>query len=330
MTTLPFRRAFITGGAGFIGSHLADALLARGVEVTAYDNLSKGYPDDRRIRHLYGHPRFRFVRGDLLDTQRLASALEGHDIVWHLAAESRIPMQGVDPWDHLRDNILATFHLLEAVRQVGIRQFVYSSASTVYGEPRVIPTPEDAGPLLPISIYGATKLGCEGLVSAYAHLYGIQSWMFRFGNVVGSRMDHGVILDFIRKLRRNPHELEVLGNGEQEKNFFLVEDCIEGMLCAVTRARDRACEVFNLGNESTTRISEVARIVIEEMGLKGVRIRYTGGDRGWPGDVPRVIFDLTKIHRLGWRASCSSTEAVRLTARRLLEDPVPWLDATPS
>jgi UDP-glucose 4-epimerase len=158
----------------------------------------------------------------------------------------------------------------------------------------------------------------EGLISAYSHLYGIQAWMFRFGNVVGARMGHGVIYDFIRKLKANPEDLEILGDGKQEKNYFVVEDCIDGMLFAFHHARDKPCDVFNLGTETTVTVEEIARIVVEEMGLEDVRFRFTGGSRGWPGDVPQVIYDVNKMKQLGWTARCSSAEAVRIAARRLL------------
>lgn len=188
----------------------------------------------------------------------------------------------------------------------------------MFGEAETRPTPETIGPLLPISFYGAGKLVGEGLISAYCHLYGIQAWIFRFGNVVGARMGHGIVYDFIRKLEVNPEELEILGDGKQEKNYFLVEDCISGILFAFERAREKPCDVFNLGTETTVTAEEIGRIVVEEMGLKGVRFHFTGGSQGWPGDVPRVIYDVRKIKRLGWEAKHSSAEAVRIATRRLL------------
>jgi UDP-glucose 4-epimerase len=203
------------------------------------------------------------------------------------------------------------------MKATGIRRLLFSSTSAVYGEAPVIPTPEHVGPLLPISLYGAAKLACETLISAYCHIFNIQAWMFRFGNVVGDRMGHGVIYDFIHKLKRNPEELEILGDGQQEKPFFLVEDCIEGVFCAFYNS-EAWCDVFNLGCSSSTKISRVAEIVVEEMGLSGVRFRYTGGRRGWVGDVPQVGLDVSKIRKLGWQARHTSDEAVRIAARRLL------------
>jgi UDP-glucose 4-epimerase len=181
----------------------------------------------------------------------------------------------------------------------------------------MIPTPEGAGPLLPISLYGAAKLACEALVSAYCHLFGMRAWMFRFANVVGVRMGHGVIHDFIQKLRRDPHELDILGDGQQQKPFFLVDDCIEGMLCAFNSS-DSWCDVYNLGCATTTKIHRVAEIVVEEMGLRDVKFKYTGGRRGWPGDVPQVFLDVSRMKKLGWEVNRHSDEAVRIAARGLL------------
>jgi UDP-glucose 4-epimerase len=310
-----FERCFLTGGAGFIGSHMVERLLAEGKSVTVYDNLSSG----RRewIEHNIGRPGFTFIQADLLEPRRLREAMAAHDLVIHLGANTDIPGGNQNVRLDLENCTIATHNVLEAMRATGIRRLLFSSTSAVYGEAPLIPTPEDVGPLLPISLYGAAKLGCETIVSAYCHIFDIQAWMFRFANVVGGRMGHGVIYDFIQKLKRNPEELEVLGDGEQEKPFFLVEDCIEGMFCAFGYS-NAWCDVFNLGCSSSTRISRVAEIVAQEMGLGGARLRYTGGRRGWVGDVPRVGLDVSKMRKLGWQASHTSDEAVRMAARRLL------------
>ena len=307
---------FVTGGAGFIGSHLTERLLAEGNKVTVYDNLSAG----RRewLDRLRGGARFNLVEGDLRDLDRLAEAMAGHAIVFHLGANTDIPRGNQDTRLDLENGVIATHNVLEAMRRLGIGKLVFASSSTVVGEPAVSPTPEDAGPSLPISLYGAGKLACEGLISAYCHLFGIQAWMFRFANVVGPRMSHGILHDFVAKLRLNPRELEVLGDGHQEKNYFVVEDCIEGILHAVRHADDRPCDVFNLGCDSTITASDIARLTIEEMGLSDVKIRYTGGSRGWLGDVPVVKSDVTKMRKLGWQARYTSAEAVQVALRRLL------------
>jgi UDP-glucose 4-epimerase len=313
---------FVTGGAGFIGSHLSERLLAAGNAVTVYDNLSLGRGE--WIGRLLREPRFRLVESDLRDVNSLREAMAGHDIVFHLGANTDIPRGNQDTRLDLENDVIATHNVLEAMRRLGIPKLLFASSSTVLGEIQVRPTPEDVGPLLPISLYGAGKLACEGLISAYCHLFGIRAWIFRFGNVVGPRMGHGILPDFIAKLERNPSELEVLGDGNQEKNYFLVEDCIDGMLFALHRASEKPCDVFNLGCESAITASEIARVTVEEMGLNGVKLRYTGGSRGWPGDVPLVLYDVSKMKRLGWQARHTSAEAVRIALRRMLgkEQPV--------
>jgi UDP-glucose 4-epimerase len=307
---------FVTGAAGFIGSHLVEYLLAQGKAVTGYDNLSSG--KRKWVRHLLKNPRFKFFEADLLDMKALKKAVRGHDLVFHLAANTDIPRGNTDPRIDFDNCIVGTFHMLEAMRANGVRQLIFASSSTVFGEPSIRPTPESVGPVLPISIYGAGKMAGEGLISAYSHLFGIQAWLFRFGNVVGARMGHGVLSDFIRKLKANPRELEILGDGEQEKNYFLVEDCIDGILFAFRRAREEPCDVFNLGTETTIKVRDIARVVAQEMELNGVKYRFTGGSRGWPGDVPVVIYDVSKLKKLGWSARYSSAEAVRIATRRLL------------
>ncbi|MEM2205076.1 MAG: GDP-mannose 4,6-dehydratase, partial [Candidatus Hadarchaeales archaeon] len=216
----------------------------------------------------------------------------------------------------LKQNVLATFNLLEAMRACGVKRIAFSSSSTVYGEARTLPTPEDYGPLLPISLYGASKLAAEGLISAYCHTFGFRAWIFRFANIVGPRQTHGVILDFIQKLRKNPEELEILGDGNQNKSYLWVEDCVEAMLLAVERSTENPA-IFNLGNTDRTTVRRVAEIVCEEMGLQP-RFRFTGGRRGWVGDVPEMLLDIAKICSLGWRPRYSSEEAVRRTVRVLL------------
>jgi UDP-glucose 4-epimerase len=311
-----FNGCFVTGAAGFIGSHLIEHLVAQGNRITGYDNLSSG--KRKWVRRLLTNPQFTFLEADLLDLKALKKAVRGHDIVFHLAANTDIPRGNIDPRIDFQNCIVGTFHMLEAMRAGVARQLVFASSSTVFGDPLIRPTPEVVGPMLPISLYGAGKMAGEGLISAYCHLFGMQAWMFRFGNVVGARMGHGVIYDFIRKLKANPHELVILGDGEQEKNYFLVEDCVDGILFAFRKAREKPCDVFNLGTETTIKVRDIARVVAEEMGLDGVKFRFTGGRRGWPGDVPVVIYDVSKIKKLGWSARYSSAQAVRIATRRLL------------
>jgi UDP-glucose 4-epimerase len=309
-------KAFVTGGSGFIGSHLVDRLMAEGAEVTVYDNLSSGKKEF--IERHVGRTNFHFIKADLLDFDALKKAIKGHEIIWHLAANTDIPGGNKITDLDLKNCTVATRNVLEAMKQLGVSKILFSSSSTVYGDAPAIPLREAFGPLLPISLYGAGKLACEGLISAYCHLFNMQAWIFRFGNVLGARMGHGVIYDFIHKLKRNPKELEILGDGNQEKNYFLVEECLDGMFFALQHS-DKQYDVFNLGCESTVKVNAIAQIVVDEMGLKDVKFKYTGGKRGWPGDAPVVIYDVSKMKGLGWQAKHTSAEAVQIAARRLIE-----------
>lgn len=307
---------FITGGAGFIGSHLVDKLIEDGKNVTVYDNLALA--SDENIKHHFGKSNFNFIKADLLDFNTLKEAMKNREIIWHLGANTDIPggnrMTDLD----LKNCTIATWNILEAMRQLGLKKILFTSSACVYGDAPPIALSETYGPLLPISLYGAGKLAGEGLMSAYSHLFGIHSWIFRFANVVGGRMDHGVIFDFIQKLKKNPKELEILGDGKQEKPFFLVEDCIEGMLSAFKNS-DKQYDVYNLGCGSFTSVTKIAQIVVEEMGLKDVKFKYTGGKRGWPGDIPITHFNVEKIKKLGWQPKHTSDEAVRIAAQRILK-----------
>jgi len=307
-------RVLVTGGAGFIGSHLVEELLRKGYQVTVYDNLSSG--KEEFLREHLGRKNFKFVKGDLLDFRTLTEVVKGQDLVCHLAANPDIRKGSEQPDLDLKQNTLATFNLLEAMRLSEVRLLSFSSSSTVYGEAKLFPTPEDYGPLLPISLYGAGKLAAEGLISAYCHTFGFRAWIFRFANIVGPKQTHGVIVDFLEKLRRNPNELEILGDGNQTKSYLWVKDCVKGMLLAMERSEGEL-NVFNLGNVDRITVRRVAEIVCEETGLRP-SFRFTGGRRGWPGDVPEMMLDITRICLLGWRPRYSSEEAVRKTVRILL------------
>jgi UDP-glucose 4-epimerase len=314
------RRVFLTGGSGFIGSHIVDHLLPQGYRVTVYDNLSNG----RKAfidRHL-SNPNFTFVHADCLDMGSLRKAMEGHDLVWHMAANTDIIGSHTQPDRDLKDCIVATFNVVECMRQLGIKPILFASSGAVYGQlclDRHVN--ESAGPLMPMSTYAAGKIGSEAFISCYCHLYGLRGWMFRFGNVLGSRVTHGVIFDFVRKLRENPRELMILGDGTQEKNYFLTEECIGGMAWAflnIPMTEETPCDVFNLGTTTVTRVTKIAQIVIEEMGLRDVDVKIQGAKRAWLGDQPRVHFTVDKINRLGWHCRRSSDEAVRTAVRRVL------------
>ena len=245
--------------------------------------------------------------------------MKEHEVTWHLGANTGI-VAGNNVTDlDLKNCTIATYNVLESMRQNSISKILFSSSATVYGDAQGVALAESYGPLLPISLYGAAKLACEGLISAYCHLFGIKAWVFRFGNIMGSRMGHGVLYDFIHKLRDNPKELVILGNGKQEKNYLTVDDCIDGMFFAFSHATDR-CNIFNLGCSSAVKVTDIAHIVIDELKLKDVKLKYTGGEQGWPGDVPSVIYDVSKLRNLGWEVKHTSAEAIRIATKQLIAD----------
>jgi len=309
-------KAFVTGGAGFIGSHLVDHLMQLG-SVTVYDNFSSGRKEF--IQHHIGKKNFNVIDADLLDIDTLKKAIAGHDIVFHLAANPDARLGNLDTALDLHQETIVTYNVLEAMRTNNIKKIVFSSSGTIYGEVPVRPIQEDYGPTLPISLYGAGKLACEGLISAFCNTFDMQAWIFRFANIVGDRGTHGVIFDFIHKLKKNPHELEILGDGLQEKPYLEVNDCIRGILFTLDHSHERV-NVHNLGCDSSTNVKTIARIVLEEMNLPGARCVYTGSDRGWPGDVPQYRCDCTRVNTLGWKAKYSSDEAVRLTVKALVKE----------
>lgn len=314
------KRVFVTGGAGFIGSHLVDRLLTDGYEVTVFDNLSSGRREN--VACHVGKSGFRFVEADLVDLEKTAAEMKGHDLVWHMAANTDIPGGFTRTDMDLKNCVTATYNVVEAMRRNGIRDLIFPSTGAVYGDLcRTTPCPENSGPLLPVSLYAAGKIASEAFISAYCHLFGLRAWMFRFGNVIGSRMTHGVIFDFIQKLKKNPAELEILGDGNQEKNYFLVEECLDGMAYAflnIPLTEDKPCDLFNLGTASVSNVKKIASILFEEMNLKDVRIKIAGGLRSWPGDQPRVYMTIEKMKALGWKAKLHSDDAVRTAARRML------------
>ncbi len=308
----------VTGGAGFIGSHLVDRLLEEN-EVFVQDNFSSGKRESL-LTHLE-NPKFHLLEVDLLDTRKLEPFLAKTDIVFHLSANPIVRLGTEDTRIHLQQNVLATYNLLEAMRKTGVRQIAFTSTSAIYGEAGLVPTPEDYGPLLPISLYGASKLSCEALISSYCHTFEMQSWIYRFANIVGKRGNHGVIADFIRKLRKNPKELEILGSGKQRKSYLEVKDCVTAMLHCVENARDET-NVFNIGSTDHIDVTEVADIVVKQLGLSDVKYRYTSGmdGRGWKGDVKVMLLSIEKIKRLGWTPQHGSAEAVKAAVEALQKD----------
>ena len=316
-------KVLVTGGAGFIGSHLVDALMESGNEVRVLDDLSAGSMEN--VEHWLDHERFEFMRGDMRDPDVSEEAVEGVDVVFHLAANPEVRIGSQSPELLYETNVSITHNLLEAVRVSDVKYLVFTSSSTVYGDARVIPTPEDYGPLEPISVYGGAKLAAEALISGYAHTFGFKALIFRLANIIGERSNHGVIYDFIAKLRGNPDELEILGDGTQRKSYLHVSDTVEGMLQVFEHFRNenRSVDFYNLGNDDWITVREIAEIVSERMGLKPA-FRFTGGvdgGRGWKGDVKFMRLSIEKARRTGWRPELNSHEAVIRTVEELLRTP---------
>ena len=308
----------VTGGAGFIGSHLVDRLMCDGKTVRVFDNLASGSLNN--LNKWRNNPNFEFMEGDLLNRLDVKRALVGCKTVFHFAANPEVQSKKASPEQHFKQNIEATFNLLEEIRiQGGIKILVFASSSTVYGETEVFPTTENSGPLLPISMYGASKLACESLISAYASMYNFKAVMYRFANVVGSRSNHGVIWDFVGKLMDNPLELEVLGDGTQSKSYLYIDDCVDGVLKGTDSTRQ--VSVFNIGSLDRANVLEIAEIVKQETGNPDAVIRTTGGvdgGRGWKGDVKIMQLDVSKLMNHGWAAKHNSLEAITLTAKSII------------
>lgn len=285
---------FVTGGAGFVGSNLVEHLLDYGADVVVYDNLSSGRYEF--IKPLEGKG-LRFIKGDLLDFKLLSKSMKESkpDVVVHLAANPDV-RKGISKTNlDIEQGTIATYNVLEAMRLSEVNEIMFSSSSVVYGDAKVKPTPEDYGPLLPISLYGASKLASEGLITAFSHLYGVRYSIFRFANVVGKNLTHGVILDFIRKLEKNKKELEVLGNGKQRKSYIDVEDCVEAMLFA---HKKKGNIVLNLATDGQTSVKRIAEEIVSRVSPNAI-IKYTGTVQGWPGDIANTWLANIKMLKLG-------------------------------
>lgn len=310
-------RFFVTGGAGFIGSHVTDRLLALGHEVVVYDNFSTGreeFLDDARRS-----PNVTIVRGDTLDLQAVRSAMTGCEFVMHLAANADVRFGSVDPRRDFEQNTLATFHILEAMRLGGVNQIAFASTGSVYGEATVFPTPEDAPFPIQTSFYAASKLACEGLVQAYSEAYGFRSFIFRFVSILGERYTHGHVFDFVRSLRADPSTLRVLGNGKQRKSYLYVHDCITAMLTAFEQTQARM-NILNLGTDEYCEVTDSIGWISERMGV-APRLDFTGGDRGWVGDSPFIFLDCARVRALGWRPALTIREGVLRTVDYLQTHP---------
>lgn len=312
-------RCVVTGGAGFIGSNLVDRLLENWWEVVAYDNFATG--QERSLERARRAPGFRLVRGDTLDLAALTDAVHGADIVFHLAANADVRFGLEHPRKDLEQNTIATFNVLEAMRAAGVRRIVFPSTGSVYGEPELFPTPEQAPFPIQTSLYGASKLAGEGLIEAYCEGFGFQGFIFRFVSILGERYSHGHVFDFYKQLRSNPGELRVLGTGRQKKSYLYVQDCIDAMLLAIERAPGKV-NVFNLGTDEFCEVNDSIGWITDYLGVTP-NITYTGGDRGWVGDSPFIFLDCSKIRSLGWAPALSIREGIIRTLASLQANP--WL-----
>ena len=313
-------KIFLTGGAGFIGSNLADRLAADDArEVVVYDNFSTGR--ELFLAQALAKPNVRIVKGDLQDTERLTQAMRGCDFVFHLAANADVRFGTEHPRKDLEQNTMVTFNVLEAMRHNGVKRLAFSSTGSVYGEATVIPTPETAPFPVQTSLYGASKLACEGLIAAYAEGFGIQSYIFRFVSILGERYTHGHVFDFYRKLLQDPARLEILGDGHQRKSYLYVQDCLDAIFCAIEKADDKV-NIFNLGTDEYCEVNDSAGWIAEALGLSP-KFEYTGGRQGWIGDNPFIFLDCAKIRALSWQPRLTIREGIIRTLKYLQENP--WL-----
>ena len=313
-------KAFVTGAAGFIGSNLVDRLLADGVDVTGWDNFSTG--QERFLAHALTLPGFRLVRGDNLDLGALTAAMQGCDIVFHLAANADVRFGTDHPRKDLEQNTIATFNVLEAMRANGVKRISFASTGSVYGETPVIPTPEDAPFPQQTSLYGASKVAGEAMLAAYGEGFGFECYIFRFVSILGERYTHGHIFDFYRQLLQHPDSLRVLGNGTQRKSYLYVQDCIDAILhvmgLGTAREAKHRTQVYNLGTPEYVQVNDSIRHICEALGLKP-HLDYTGGDRGWIGDNPFIFLDTKKIQATGWKPKLTIADGIVRTLR--------WLEA---
>jgi UDP-glucose 4-epimerase len=308
------KHVLVTGGAGFIGSHTTDALMARGARVTVFDNFSTGFRE-------FIPPRegLRVVEADLLDQARVDEAMRGVDFVFHLAANADIKDNLLDPRKCVDQNVIATQNVLEAMRAAGVREIAFASTGSVYGESTVIPTPEDAPFPVQTSLYATSKIAAEGLLTSYALGFGFRTLIFRFVSLLGPRYTHGHIIDFWRKLKADPTRLHVLGNGKQQKSYLHIADCVAAMLVAVDRAR-QPIDILNLGHDYWIQVDASIALIARTMGLTP-RLEYGGGERGWVGDSPKILLDTTRLRALGWAPTKTIEDSVVETLRFLMESP---------
>jgi UDP-glucose 4-epimerase len=312
-------RVLVTGAAGFIGSHVVERFLGLGHHVVGYDNLSTGQREFLAAASL--NPRFELIEGDLLDLDRLTRAMAGVALVLHLAANADVRFGTEHPRRDLEQNTIGTANVLEAMRASGARRIAFASTGSVYGEPQVFPTPEDAPFPVQTSLYAASKLAAEALLQAYAEGFGFQAYIFRFVSILGERYSHGHVIDFYSQLRAHPERLDVLGNGKQRKSYLYVQDCVSAILVALEAARDKV-NIFNLGTDEYCQVDNSIGWIAERLLLRP-QLAYSGGERGWVGDSPFIFLDCRRIRALGWRPQLSIREAVVRTVEYLQQNS--WL-----
>lgn len=312
-------RCFVTGGGGFIGSNLVDRLLGDGHQVVAYDNFSTG--QRRFLEKAMLADGFALDEGDTLDQERLRGAMHGCHIVFHLAANADVRFGTEHPRKDLEQNTIATFNVLEAMRANQIRRIAFASTGSIYGEPDVFPTPERAPFPVQTSLYGASKLACEGLIQAYCEGFGFEGYIFRFVSILGERYSHGHVFDFYRSLRANPRELRVLGNGRQRKSYLYVQDCIDAVLTAIENAHDKV-NILNLGTDEYCEVNDSIGWITSHLGIDPART-YSGGERGWIGDSPFILLDASRMRSLGWMPKVTIKDGIIRTLDYLRENP--WL-----
>lgn len=307
---------FVTGAAGFIASNLVDRLLEEGVSVVGYDNFSTGLEENLELAR--SNRDFKLIRGDVLDLPALTEAMAGCDFVFHLAANADVRFGTLHPERDLEQNTTATFNVLEAMRANGVKNIAFSSTGSIYGEPDLFPTPEDAPFPVQTSMYGASKLACEGLIEAYCEGFGFGGWIFRFVSILGERYSHGHVFDFYKRLLSDPDHLHVLGNGRQRKSYLYIQDCIDSMFMAIERAEDKV-NIFNLGTDEYCEVNDSIGWISEHLGLNP-ELSYQGGERGWIGDSPFIFLDCLRIRSLGWRPKLTIQEGIIKTLEYLQEN----------
>lgn len=306
-------KVLVTGGVGFIGSHLVERLIEKGQQVIVLDNMSSG--SVKNLEKCKDNKMLEIRKIDLLKND-ISSYLHDVEKVWHLAANADVRLGEKDTITHLKQNVIVTYKILEAMRKSNVRKIIFTSSSTVYGEAHIRPTPESFGPLKPISLYGASKLAAESLISSYCYSFGMKAWIYRLANVIGSRSNRGVIYDLIEKLKKNPNRLEILGNGEQKKSYIYISECIDAFFTGL-KGND-ILNIYNVGSEDSIKVKKIAKYVCNAMKVKPIFI-FTGGKTGWRGDIPKMQLDIKKMKSMGWVPKMNSEEAVKKTVKEMFD-----------